>query len=431
VRALLRGFLLAVAGALVGYVAWDRVEVWRLGRDIKAIAARGEPIDLSSIDAPLPSPQHEEAARLYAAAAARARDITQEDFRLGRLDLDAVVGQPVNVAELEETYRPDAPALQLLDRATTLPFADFGDTSEGPEWLTLQGLQSLNALATLRADLYAYRGDGDAAARALIAAIGIQRTMPETFNRSLAAARQLGSLRILLRHSAPSAAALEALQRAFEGLPDEDNLVRELMLRRARLIEGRADGFVPGGVSGAGAVVFHPFLTRMARIQIEQYPEVIAAARHPWPDKFATLWTLGAYSAPRAGRSVLRSALVGDGPNIAALSSSPAAAGRNLALRRVAMATIAIERYRRAHAGQLPATLDALVPAYLAAVPRDPFTGGAMLYKPANDSYLVYSTDTNRVDNGGILYGTGSLNPMPLPKETDFGIKVPLTPRHL
>jgi hypothetical protein len=429
VKALVRGFLLAVALVIVGYIVWDRVEVWRLGRDVKAIAARGEPIDLSSLEAPLPTSQHEEAARLYADAAVRAREIAQQDSRLGRMDLDAVVGQPVNVAELEATYRPDAPALQLLDRATTLPFAGFGDTGDGPEWMTIQGLQSLNALAALRADLYAYRGDADAAARALVAAIGVQRTMPETFNRYVVGVRQLGSLRILLRHAAPSPAALESLQRAFEGLPDEDGLVRELMLRRARLIDERLDGFFAGGASRPVAFLFHPFLTRMVRIQIEQYPEVMAAARQPWPDKFATLWTLGAGSAPRANRSVIGSALRGDGPNVAALSTSPEAAGRNLAIRRVAVTTLAIERYRRAHGGATPPSLDALVPAYLTVVPRDPFSGSAIVYKPAGDSYQVYSVDTNRMDDGGVLYGVGSLNAMPQPKARDVGIKVPLSPR--
>jgi hypothetical protein len=429
VKALVRGFLLAVALVIVGYLVWDRVEVWRLGRDIKAIAARGEPIDLSSLEAPLPTPQHEEAARLYADAAIRAREIAQQDFRLGRIDLDAVVGQPVDVAELEATYRPDAPALQLLDRATTLPFAGFGDTGDGPEWMTIQGLQSLNALAALRVDLYAYRGDGDAAARALVAAIGLQRTLPDTFYRYTIGARQLGSLRILLRHSAPSAAALASLQQAFEGLPDEDGLVRELMLRRARLIDERSGSFFPGGASRAAAFLFHPFLTRMGRIQIEQYPEAIAAARQPWPDKFATLSTLAAESGPRANRSYLRSALTGRGVNVAALSTAPMQAGLNLAVRRVAVATLAIERYRRAHGGALPPALDALVPTLMPAVPIDPFSGQPIVFKPAADGYFVYSVDINRREDGPTLYGTGSMNPMPVPRLRDFGIKVPLTPR--
>src|SRR4030095_14070754 len=142
---------------MVGYMAWGRVEAYRLERDIKAIAARGEPIDLSSLDAPPPTPghaaaarpdaaaltpAHEEAARLYADAAARAREMAQQDARLTRMDVDAVVGR-VEVGEIESTFRKDAPALQLLDRATTLPFAGFGDIDDGNDRINVAGLQAL------------------------------------------------------------------------------------------------------------------------------------------------------------------------------------------------------------------------------------------------------------------------------------------------
>ena len=429
-KALARTLFVGAAVLIGGYVGWGRVEAYRLAAGIKAIAARGEPVDLSSLDTPLPTPQHEEAARLYAEAAARAREIGQQDFRMMRFDVDAVVGH-VDVADAEATYKPDAPALQLLDRAATLPFAGFGDEAEGPDWMLTQGLQSLGALAALRADLLAYRGDGDGAARALVAALAVPRTLPETFNRYALGNRQFGSLRILLRHSAPSPAALEALQRAFASLPDEDGLDRALMLRRARLIEEQANGLGPGGVSGAAAFLFQPFLTRTLRVQIEQFPEVIAAAREPWPDKFATLSTLAATSGPRANRDPIRGALRGDTPNLAALSSAPAPAGLNLAARRVAVTTLAIERHRRAHGGALPSSLDALVPAFMPAVPIDPFSGRPVVFKAASDSYLVYSLDVNRMDDGGALYGTGSRNPMPLPKIRDFGVKVPLAPRSI
>ena len=78
-------------GTVVAYAAWDRVEVYRLHRDISAIAARGEPVDLSGVDAPLPAAQYEETARLYSEAAARAREIAQRDFRMTRYDVDAVI----------------------------------------------------------------------------------------------------------------------------------------------------------------------------------------------------------------------------------------------------------------------------------------------------------------------------------------------------
>ena len=58
----------------------------------------------------------------------------------------------------------------------------------------------------------------------------------------------------------------------------------------------------------------------------------------------------------------------------------------NLDLARLRSMTIqvAIELYRRDHDGALPATLEVLVPTYLAKLPVDPFTGGTMNYVVGN-----------------------------------------------
>ena len=425
-KAVLRSFLIVVAVLVAGYVGWGRVEAHRLANDIDAIAARGEPVESSAFDAPLPSDAHREAAQLYLEAAERAREMARPYPQFARLDVDAVVGR-VNVAELEDTYRKDSQPLQMIDRAAALPFAGFGDLIDGPIWANDGGLQALGALGALRADLLAYRGDGDAAAQALIAAIGVQRTVASLFSRNQVASRQLGSLRILLRHTSPSAASLESLQRAFAQLPDEDGLVRDLMLRRSLLIEQGSRSLRPGGVPAGVAFLFQPFLTRAVRVQVEQFPEVLAAAREPWPDKFATLGALqGAAESPRSNRTYLRDILSGRVTNVAAISAFPVPAGQILAARRVAIAVLAVERHRRAHGGALPSSLDVLVPAFIPAVPMDPFTGKPLVFKPSADSYLLYSLDFNRNDDGGMLYGTGSMNPMPAPRQRDFGVRVPL-----
>ena len=68
------------------------------------------------------------AARVYAAAAEQVRALPREiTFRLPRIDVDSVAVPPVNLEELERTYRHDAPALQLLDQAAPLDFNGFGD----------------------------------------------------------------------------------------------------------------------------------------------------------------------------------------------------------------------------------------------------------------------------------------------------------------
>jgi hypothetical protein len=60
----------------------------------------------------------------------------------------------------------------------------------------------------------------------------------------------------------------------------------------------------------------------------------------------------------------------------------------------------ALARYRQDN-GKYPDKLDALTPKYLPQVPKDLFSGGALLYKPNADGYLLYSVGVNGKDDGG------------------------------
>jgi hypothetical protein len=426
VKRIARGLFIAFMAALAGYVTWDRIEAYRLNAAIKRIAARGEPIDLSSRQTPSTA-QEQEAAQLYADAASRAREMVQQDGRLTRIDVDGVVGR-VDVGEIESTFRKDSPPLQLLDRATPLPFAGFGGAIEDDQSFSVQWLEALSALACLRADLLAYRGDGDAAAASLVAAARVQRTLSDGFQKSLAASRQVGSLRILLRHAAPSAEALERLQAAFAEMPDEDLIEHDMLLRRATMIDAREEWLSPLGLSAAAAVAVHPFLVRRLRVQIDEFPEALAASRAPWPDKIGVMNAM-AFAEPYKRRTPLAEVVSGPIPNVAAMSAPVYPAAARLVVRRVAVTALAIERYRRAHDGAPPSDLGALVPGFMPAVPIDPFSGQPIVYKPSTADYLLYSVDTNRKDDGGQIYGIGSLNAMPLPRVRDLGIRVPLIAR--
>jgi len=63
---------------------------------------------------------------------------------------------------------------------------------------------------------------------------------------------------------------------------------------------------------------------------------------------------------------------------------------------------IALERYRRIADGY-PKSLSELVPAQLAAVPPDRFTGGPIRYVLKSSGPLVYSVGADRLDDGGVL----------------------------
>ncbi len=74
---------------------------------------------------------------------------------------------------------------------------------------------------------------------------------------------------------------------------------------------------------------------------------------------------------------------------------------RAIAQLRTAQTAVAIERYRLSN-GRLPETLAELVPAYLDAVPKDPFDGRDIRYIKRDAGFVVYSIGEDESDDGGV-----------------------------
>lgn len=74
----------------------------------------------------------------------------------------------------------------------------------------------------------------------------------------------------------------------------------------------------------------------------------------------------------------------------------------NDSINRQALIALAIERHRLA-TGQLPQTLEALVPAYLESVPQDLMNDQPMRYRVDNDAYSLWSVGSDQEDNHGQL----------------------------
>ena len=68
---------------------------------------------------------------------------------------------------------------------------------------------------------------------------------------------------------------------------------------------------------------------------------------------------------------------------------------------RATRVTILIERQRHL-TGALPASLAALDPVSVAAIPGDPFSGAPLLYRRDETGYAVYSVGQNRKDEAGL-----------------------------
>jgi hypothetical protein len=78
----------------------------------------------------------------------------------------------------------------------------------------------------------------------------------------------------------------------------------------------------------------------------------------------------------------------------------------------------ALAGYHRDH-GRYPAKLGDLVPKYLASVPDDLFSGKALVYRPSEDGYLLYSVGVNGKDEGGRTFDDD-------PAGDDLRVRMPL-----
>ena len=157
----------------------------------------------------------------------------------------------------------------------------------------------------------------------------------------------------------------------------------------------------------------------------------VAAALTPWPDrlKFSPI--------PMPTISAARWRFF-DTPadTIAYLHQQRALAfGQMLATLRTAECAVAVERFRAAHGGTLPATLDDLVPAFIDRVPVNLFSGAPLKLRSSTGTYAVYSVGPNFRDDGGTALkaprkpATGnSKRPNLAP---DYGVSVTLEPAKL
>jgi hypothetical protein len=75
-----------------------------------------------------------------------------------------------------------------------------------------------------------------------------------------------------------------------------------------------------------------------------------------------------------------------------------------------AATSCAIERWRNAHGGETPASLNDLAPRYLKAIPIDPADGRPLRYLRRDKGYVVYGLGENGVDDHGAESRMGATN---------------------
>jgi hypothetical protein len=101
-----------------------------------------------------------------------------------------------------------------------------------------------------------------------------------------------------------------------------------------------------------------------------------------------------------------------------ALKKMQQAHDRSEQIQRNLHVAFALACYHREH-GRYPDKLDALAPAYLENVPQDLFAGAALIYRPTEKGYLLYSIGVNGRDDEGRGFGDD-------PPADDLNVRMPL-----
>jgi phosphatidylserine/phosphatidylglycerophosphate/cardiolipin synthase-like enzyme len=124
--------------------------------------------------------------------------------------------------------------------------------------------------------------------------------------------------------------------------------------------------------------------------------EMVSASQRPMHEALAIMGAMG--PRLRAERSWIPSFTDSLVPSLVHVGDAFARDAANIANAETA---IAIERYRLANGNAVPERLEELVPAFLDAVPVDPFDGNPLRYRRDETGYSVYSINENQRDDGG------------------------------
>lgn len=423
-----RRWLFFVVGVFVLLVAIPFILRARVQHQVEiryqAIRAAGEPLTMEELEAwiPFPPPEQNGAETYIKAFATKILPVERETAiayyeKLKEAPLHGPYPEPL--ASLAETMLDaNQPRLDLLHQAAQFPQTRFAlDYGLGPsmEIPHLAQLRELAAISVLEAGLTAQKGDMDRSEKALLTLTALDRVlrdeplMMSQGTRMSIHTSASNALRRALECGSFSDTQLARLQEAFGALESPDMPFRALIGERAMrcMHYGRMNISKKHAKTGPNRVenVHRDYRYRVVlslinlsgdSIQfLDGMRKWIDISRKPFPEALAAAAILDkTQDDEHYGRLSLSASIL---PTIGYHIASFA---RDAAELRIAKTALAVERYRVQYA-KPPTALQDLVPAFIDAVPIDPFDGQPLRYRVAGNNYRIYSIANNKKDDGG------------------------------
>ena len=426
-------FVRVIALALVAIiiVAIGAMTIWRMSLEsknrarLKAISDRGEPVDSVALNRSYADvTDTENAAFVWLGGAAEMTDDAEKSDGWKKFKIPS---RGTNVTEVQIEWarglvQSNQTALKTFRKAATLTKSRYPvDLSPGLN-AQLPHLGKLTAsVRLLQAEVAVAVADGDAqrAVDAVKAILAVGRSLSNEpvlisqLKSHATDATAFANMGYLIRRLALTDAQLADLAAAFARSEDPHSLYLALIGERATFVSAAKDPYAFLATAGGprssssvsqsaqelafGVVRMTGFFERDFGFGLDALTTNIAFAKLPDPHRFASRTNWNAIEdRAREGRYILSGLL------LPALGKAVHRDTEDRAKARITQTVLAIERFRLAHANQLPDALDALVPAYLPAIPSDPFDGKPLRFKRRESGYIVYSVGPDAVDDGGL-----------------------------
>ena len=415
--------------------------VWQLCRSqidprVAAVRQQGYPISLTELNAFYPEVPADQNLALACQRAFQRMGVRQSLTDWLRKTNAVLVHErhlpPAAKAYLESELSAHEEALDLLHGLPKSERSRYPiDMTQGAATLLphLGPLRDSVALLVMESMLCADEGQTEAAVEALLTAGRLAETLDREpilishLVRIAAWQTILAGLEQMLNVSTPGESQIELLAGQLERIEKTEGLKRAVAGERAFGLSYFLDpqqqaqlfgNTTPNANTGGGWManlafgVYRAsgFLSRDKSFFLASLSSVQAAAEQPFPARFqrgqeasATMPTNRFYLI---SRMVLPSWAKGFGRDAEH-------AGRV----RTAQAALAVERFRLAHGGALPARLQDLAPQFLTAVPTDPIDGAPLRFKRLETGYVIYSIGPDGKDDSDAAPRPGKSSPPP------------------
>ncbi|MBE0534687.1 MAG: hypothetical protein IH624_03395 [Phycisphaerae bacterium] len=426
-RRVFRTFLVVLFVAFVCLRIALKVQIWR---GLNAIKEKGEPLTVEELNARTGKNTNGPIPQSYRIAVAACESPAEElrdalSFRFGPL---AHSGEPLPYelrAAIAEYVNNNSKALQHLDVVppeAALYFESIDDCNDPA--ITLHSgfvvyaptaMQSAATLLFLRAMLKADEGDTCGAVNSLLSALRVIQslgTKPTLFgwmDKLGASSGAISTLRYVVNRADLDAAQFQQITESLNCL--DPATTRAAFIGERSLVLARFDahlehlscayglwGESPASRALGQVIAFFYRQAGLRDMDEAFYLHAMADAVDGAELSFSGFQRLNKELGDRADSNSRVRFLI---HNVYTGYYLRRSEFRLQAMLKTAQAVLAIEQYRR-FAGTLPDALDDLVPAYLGAVPSDPFDEKPLRYKKCNPGYIVYSVGEDLTNQGGI-----------------------------